>query len=135
MGKLEDFLLSAKPDTTAETEVAIAPFPFPFRVKAVTEGQNKAIRRSCETKVIDKKTRQPVTTLDKDKYVAALVVACTVEPNFKSAKLQEHYGVMGEEALIDAMLLPGQYMELQQAVMTACGFDTDFGELVEEAKN
>ena len=46
MGKLQDFLMES--DIRAErAEIQIAPFPFPFVIQSITEGENKAIRRSC----------------------------------------------------------------------------------------
>lgn len=135
MGRLEDFLLQADVlDTTTETEVTIAPFPFPFRVKSITEGQNKAIRKECEKVNIDKKTRQKQVDVDKDLYMNRLVIACTVEPNLKSAELQARYGVLGAEALLDKLLKPGQFADLLQAVQDINGF-ADINEQIDDAKN
>ena len=48
MGKLTDFLLEDAPAGAEETlEVDIPGFPHPFLVRAITEGENKALRRGC----------------------------------------------------------------------------------------
>lgn len=65
MGKLQDFLMES--DIRAErAEIQIAPFPFPFVIQSITEGENKAIRRSCQKTDVDKRTRQRRTETDTD---------------------------------------------------------------------
>ena len=51
------------------------------------------------------------------------------------AQLQAKYGVVGAEALIDAMLKPGQFIDLLLAVQEINGFSSDMDELRDEAKN
>ena len=50
-------------------------------------------------------------------------------------QLQAKYGVVGAEALIDAMLKPGQFIDLLLAVQEINGFSSDMDELRDEAKN
>ena len=132
MGKLQDFLMESD-IRTEKTEVQIAPFPFPFVIQSITEGENKAIRRSCQKANFDKRTRQKQT--DTDLYNSRLVAACCVEPNFKDAALQEKYGVRGAEDLINRVLNPGQYTDLLLAIQEINGFSDDINDLREEAKN
>ena len=135
MGKLQEFLLNDVSVGAVTTEVKIAPFPFPFTLKSITEGENKVIKKSCQKVTFDKKSRQKQTETDQDLYNNRLVIACTVEPNFKDAALQDKYGVRGAEALIDAILKPGQFTDLLLAVLDINGFDEDINDLVDEAKN
>lgn len=135
MGKLQEFLLEKEVETTVETTVDIKPFPFPFTIRSITEGENKAIRKSCQKTTFDKKTYQKQTETDTDLYNNRLVIACCVDPNFKDAELQAKYGVMGAEALIDKMLNPGQYTDLLLAIQEVNGFSADVNELRDEAKN
>lgn len=116
-------------------EVAVAGFPHPFVVRSITEGENKALRKSCQKVNMDKKTHQKSVETDQDLYNNRLVAACCVEPNFKDAQLQGKYGVMGAEALIDRLLRPGQFIELLLAVQEVNGFTDDVNDLREEAKN
>ena len=135
MSKLQDFLMKNGVQTEVQTEVHIRPFPAPFIIKSITEAENKVLRKSCEKTTFNKKTRQKETNVDHDLYYTRLLVACCVDPNFKDAELQEKFGVMGAEALVDKVLNPGQFAELFQKVQEINGFDTDINDLVEEAKN
>lgn len=99
MGKLQEFLMSNQDDIQATAEVAVSGFPVPFTIKSITEGENKAIRKSCQKITFDKKTHQKTTETDQDLYNNRLVIACCVDPNFKDAELQAKFGVMGAESL------------------------------------
>lgn len=135
MSKLQDFLLKDAPVGGDTAEVAIVPFPYPFVIRSITEAENKTLRKSCQKVTIEKKSRQKQTETDIDLYNNRLIVACCVEPNFKDAALQEKYGVMGAEDLLDKILKPGQFTDLLLAVHELNGFSDDVNELVEEAKN
>ena len=135
MGKLQDFLAANKVENAVTTEVEIKPFPFPFVVKTITEAENKQITKSCQVSEFNKKTHRRETQTDTQAYLSKLVVACTVDPNFKDAELQAAYGVVGAEALVEKLLTPGQYAALLHAVNDINSFDPDMQELVDEAKN
>ena len=135
MGKLQDFLLNEYDAAPVETEVDIKGFPFPFVVKSIKQEQNKAIEAGCKKVTFNKKTHQKEVETDQAVYATKLIAACCVEPNFKDAALQEKFGVMGEEALIEKILDSGQYADLLRAVSEVNGFGTDINDLVEEAKN
>lgn len=109
--------------------------PLPFKIRAISEAENKAIKKSCQTVTFDKRTHQKVIDTNYDLYLTRLVIACCIEPNFKNADLQAKFGVMGAEALVDKLLRPGEYNQLLEAVQKINGFDTDINTLVEEAKN
>ena len=142
MGKLQEFLMTNEENAQATAEVAVSGFPVPFTIKSITEGENKALRKSCQKVTFDKKTHQKTTDTDQDLYNnrlvlynARLVAACCVDPNFKDADLQAKYGVMGAEALIDVLLKPGQFIDLLLGVQEINGFTDDVNDLREEAKN
>ncbi len=116
-------------------EVQVSQLPVPFTIRAISEKENKAIRKSCQRTTIDKKTRQKQIETDTDLYSNRLVAACCVDPNFKDAELQAKYGVRGAEDLIDVLLKPGQFTELLMAVQEINGFADDVNELRDEAKN
>ena len=101
----------------------------------ISEGENKAIRKSCKKVIIDQKTRQRQEYTDQDLYNNKLVIACCVEPNFKDADWQAAKGVMGAEALLDKVLTAGQFSDLLMGVLRVNGFDDDINDLVDEAKN
>lgn len=130
---LEDFL-QENVDTVEPIKVALSPrFKAPFEIKAITENENAAIRKSCRKKV-KQKYGQYTTETDQDLYLVRLVAACTVTPDFKNAQLQANWGVVGEEALIQKMLTPGEYAELLNQIQLVCGFDLDIEEAKDEIK-
>lgn len=134
MGKLMEFLMEHDAETET-AEVAVAGFPHPFVIRSITEGENKELRKSCRTVSFDKRTHQRTDEVNQDLYNNKLVAACCVEPNFKDAELQAHYGVVGAEALIDKLLRPGQYVDLLLAIQEVNGFAEDINEKKDEAKN
>ena len=130
---LEDFLLE-NVETVAPVEIYLSPrFKSPFKIKAIAEAENSRIRQGCRKKV-KQKYGQYTTETDQDTYLLRLTAACTVEPDFKSAALQESWGVVGEEALIGAMLTPGEYAELLNRIQEICGFDLDMEEAKDDIK-
>ena len=135
MGKLQEFLMQSEERAQVTAEVAISGFPVPFTVKSITEGENKALRKTCQKVNFDKKTHQKTTETDMDLYNNRLVIACCVDPNFKDADLQAKSGGMGAEALIDVLLKPGQFVDLLVAIQDVNGFTDDVNDLREEAKN
>lgn len=135
MGKLQEFLMQGMAAEPVTAEVAVAGFPHPFSVKSISEAENKALRKSCQRTSLDKKTHQKSTETDQDLYNNRLVAACCVDPNFKDAELQETYGVVGAEALIDKVLKPGQFIEVLLAVQEVNGFSDSVNDLRDEAKN
>ncbi len=137
MGKLEEFLLSGElePAETLTDTVQIKRFPEPFTIRAITQAENKALKKSAQKTVINKRTHQKEIETDTDAYVSKLVIACTVDPNFRSADLQARFGVMGAEALVEKLLAPGEYGTLVDAIQTLNGFDEDINDKVDEAKN
>ena len=130
MDKLMEFLMEQEVRENETVEVDIAGFPYPFVVRATTEAESKSIRKTCQKVTFDKKSRQKSAETDSDLYNSRLV-----SPNFKDAQLQAKYGVVGAEALIDAMLKPGQFIDLLLAVQEINGFSSDMDELRDEAKN
>ena len=134
MSQLQDFLWedSQSPVTSS---VSLQGITQPFVVKSITEGENKALRKSCQSSRIDPKTRRPMVHTDLDLYYNRLVVACCVEPNFKDAALQQRFGVLGAEALVDAALKPGQYLDLLYAVQEVNGFSVGGEDMRQAAKN
>lgn len=110
--------------------------PVKWEIGAIGSDEDEALRKS-HTKRLPvpgkKNVFQPVT--DYDSYLASLAVKCTLFPNLHAKELQDSYGVMGAEALLKKMLLPGEYADFLKLIQTVNGFDTGMDEAVEEAKN
>lgn len=110
--------------------------PMEWEIKTITGTEDEALRKSCAKRVpIPGKRNQYQKETDYDMYLCKLAVACTVFPNLNSKELQESYKVMGGEALLKAMLTPGEYAAYVEKVQEVCGFSTPIQEEVDEAKN
>lgn len=115
-------------------QVVISPrFKEPFEIKAINGAEGLALRKSCYKKVKGK-YGQTTTEFDAEEYQTKLVAKCTVVPDFRNAELQANWGVLGDEALIKKMLLPGEFYWLVDQIQELCGFDSDIEEDKEEIK-
>lgn len=110
--------------------------PMEWEIKTISATEDEGLRKACSKRVpIPGKKNQYQRETDYDMYLGKLAVACTVFPDLNSATLQESYHVMGGEALLKAMLTPGEYANYVSKVQEVCGFDTTLQEAVDEAKN
>ncbi len=110
--------------------------PIAWEVKAITSTEDEALRQSCTKRVaVDKRRGQYAPETDFNLYLGKLAAACTVFPNLNDAELQNSYGVMGADALLKAMLAPGEYANYLKAIQEINGFDVAMEDLVDEAKN
>ena len=110
--------------------------PVEWEIKCITSTEDEALRRSCARQVqIPGKKNQYTRETDYNAYVGKLAVACTVFPNLNDKELQDSYHVMGAEALLKAMLTPGEYTAYASKVQEVCGFDEVLGELEDQGKN
>lgn len=111
--------------------------PIEWEIRAITSKEDKQLKARC-AEVVNYQTKYGQNSrkeTDQAKYQTALAVACTIFPNLNDAGLQDSYGVMGAEALLETMLTPGEYTDYLIKVQKVCGFDVNTAELVEEAKN
>lgn len=110
--------------------------PVEWEIKTITGTEDEALRKSCARRVpVPGKRNQYQKETDYDLYLGKLAVACTVFPNLNDKGLQDSYKAMGAEALLKAMLTPGEYAEYVSKVQEVCGFDTTLQDEVDEAKN
>lgn len=110
--------------------------PVKWLVISITSGDDELLRKQHTKRMPipgKKNAFQPVT--DYDSYLATLAVKCTKFPNLHDVDLQTSYGVMGAEALLKKMLLPGEYSNYLQEIQRVNGFDLSLEDTVEEAKN
>ena len=110
--------------------------PVEWEIKTITGTEDEALRKSCARRVpVPGKRNQYQKETDYDLYLGKLAVACTVFPNLNDKGLQDSYKAMGAEALLKAMLTPGEYADYVEKVQEVCGFSTPIQEEVDEAKN
>ncbi|MFX3631851.1 MAG: phage portal protein [Candidatus Pristimantibacillus sp.] len=109
--------------------------PIPFKLKALPTARIEEIQEDC-TKSIIKKGRVVEKKLDQQRFVARMGIESTVYPEFRDADLLASYGVNDPVILVKQILsLAGEYAEWIAAVQRVNGFEEDFDDLVEEAKN
>ena len=110
--------------------------PVEWEIKTITGTEDEALRKSCARRVpVPGKRNQYQKETDYDLYLGKLAVACTVFANLNDKGLQDSYKAMGAEALLKAMLTPGEYAAYVEKVQEVCGFSTPIQEEVDEAKN
>lgn len=110
--------------------------PIAWEIRCISNAEDDALRKSCVRRIpVSKKTNQFTSETDMTQYLAKLGATCTVYPNLYAEELQNSYGVMGAEALLKKMLTPGEYADYVTKVLEVCGFDEDFEEIINEAKN
>ena len=110
--------------------------PVEWEIKTITGTEDEALRKSCARRVpVPGKRNQYQKETDYDLYLGKLAVACTVFPNLNDKGLQDSYKAMGAEALLKAMLTPGEYAAYVEKVQEVCGFSTPIQEEVDKEKN
>ena len=110
--------------------------PIEWEIKTITGTEDEALRKACAKRVpVPGKRNQYQKETDYDMYLGKLAVACTVFPNLNDKELQDSYKAMGAEALLKAMLPPGEYAAYVEKVQEVCGFSTPIQDEVDEAKN
>lgn len=135
MSKLTAFL---HPETVGEKDVFISKRfkdedgnPVLFRIRPISQEENEALIKRYTVKVKDRAGNEK-KTLDTERYSRALIVAGTVEPDFKSSELCEAYGVLDPLQVAPKMLLVGEYQKLSDAISELSGLSEDEEEI---AKN
>lgn len=133
MSKISVFL---HPAAAAEKEVVISDRfkdekgnVVPFKIKAITQEENDLISKKATKSY--KENGQRYEYLDSVDYCRRLVVASTVDPDFRDKELCEGYGVLDPLQVPGKMLFSGEYAKLLQEIKALSGFD----DLEEEVKN
>ena len=109
--------------------------PVPFKVRAISQEINSLLMAKHTKK--KKQDGQIFNELDNTKYMAALVVACTVEPDFKNAELCAYYKTANPEDVPLRMLSTGEFARLSRKIREVNGMmdEEELEEAEEEAKN
>lgn len=131
-----DFTAFMKTPNNDETrEVKLQRFEQPFVIKTITNSENNRLREECTTYTKDRNgIRKP--SVDSTMYQRKLIVSAVVTPDLQNSELQEYYHTApSAEDTLDAMLLAGEFLTLQQAVLEFSGFNEDIEDLKDEVKN
>lgn len=101
-----------------------------WEIKPITSKRADMIREAC-TKQSGKNFK-----VDSKKFNKMIAVECTVFPDLNNVELQNSYGVMGAENLIQELLdVDGEYQGYINKILDVCGYTKSEQELVDEAKN
>ena len=104
--------------------------PVEWEIKPISSKTADAIREECTTQ------KGKNFKVDAKKFNKKIAVACTIYPDLNNAELQDNYGVMGAEQLIQELLdIDGEYQAYINKILEVCGYTKSEEELVEEAKN
>ena len=103
----------------------------PFKIKALTQEEVDAITKSCTTVKRDRSGKES-RSFDSSRFTKALVVAGTVEPDFRAQEICDAYSVFDPLMVPGKMLLAGEYAKLGDAIAELSGINDD---VEEEAKN
>ncbi len=137
MSDMQDFFVDSFQDAeVVEKVVKIGGKERVMKFKAISAAKGDEIRKSCR-KVTTHKGVKLVET-DQDAFLAKLIIETTLYPDLKNKELQQNWGVIGAEALLDAMkarMWDGEYGELVQIAQEVNGYNSDLSDMVEEVKN
>ena len=139
MGVLEAFLHPIAVEETKKVEISKRFVgedgkPVPFEIKTIPQGENsQLIKKFTRRKLVNGTTTE---IFDTTAYTNALIVECTVQPDFQDSRMCEAYGVLDPMMVPGKMLLSGEYSALVGEIMKLNGFDADsLLKDEEEAKN
>ena len=138
MGVLSAFLHPEPMDITKEIIISDRfkedGKPVPFKIRTISQAENDALVKKAQK--VDMVRGRRIQYQDDQKYTNSLIVACTVQPNFKDAELCQAYGTLDPLEVPGKMLLSGETAKLVEAIMTLNGFAIQPPEEEEEeAKN
>ena len=103
-----------------------------WEIRPLKSKEADRIREECTS--IEAKGKK--VAVDNGKFNRMVAAACTIYPDLKNAQLQERYGVLGADNLIQELLdNDGEYQQYCKKVLEISGYEVNDGELVEEAKN
>lgn len=138
MGVLNAFLHPEPMDITKEIIISDRfkedGKPVPFKIRTISQAENDALVKKAQK--VDMVRGRRIQYQDDQKYTNSLIVACTVQPNFKDAELCQAYGTLDPLEVPGKMLLSGETAKLVEAIMNLNGFTIQPPEEEEEeAKN
>lgn len=108
--------------------------PYEWEMRPLGAKEETALRGSCMIETRGKNGRKN-KELDSSKYITKAVAATVVFPNLNDRELQDSYGVMGADELLQVMLLSAENVKLTQEFNKINGYDTAMEEMIDEAKD
>lgn len=104
--------------------------PMEWEIKPVSSRKADLIREECTVQ------KGKNFKVDSKKFNKLMAVECTVFPDLNDKELQDSYGVMGAEQLVQELLdIDGEYQGYINKILEVCGYTKSEQELIDEAKN
>ena len=134
MGVLSAFLHPEPMDITKEIIISDRfkedGKPVPFKIRTISQAENDALVKKAQK--VDMVRGRRIQYQDDQKYTNSLIVACTVQPDFRDAELCQAYGTLDPLEVPGKMLLSGETAKLVEAIMNLNGFTIQSPEEEEE---
>ena len=131
MSNLMQFLIDNPVDNlTDEVIVSARLAKFPFKIKGMT-GPEFSEYQKLSTKI----SRHKKIEFDSKVFNELVVLNHTIEPNFRDAESIKKARCQTPEQFLYKSLLAGEISELAQQISSLSGFDKEFEDEIEEAKN
>lgn len=109
--------------------------PIPWKIRPLTNEELDNLRDRFTKRVKNKMTQKTEEVFDREGFTMEMATTAIEFPKLDDAKLQESYGVVGADSLLNAMLTPGELQDLFLAVNEASDFEVGMGQKIKQAKN
>lgn len=130
MSRLSSFLKTNVKDSERAKDVYVSDrFSEPITIKLLSP---KELSR-CQEKAVTIRNKQP--HFDSNVYSMELIKASIIEPDLKNAELQDSYGVMSEEELLNEMFTGAEFVKITTIVNEFNSLDESINDKIKEAKN
>ncbi|RJE84275.1 XkdN-like protein [Paenibacillus sp. 1011MAR3C5] len=139
MSTLQDFLNSHPVDNLTEEVVISDRFKgkdgklMKFTIRAMSADDMASYQKRAMK--INPKSKDRKVEIDSGAISKAIVINHTVVPNFKDAASIQKLGCFDSDGYLQKVLLAGEIEELSKEIQRISGYNMNFEELVDEAKN
>ena len=104
---------------------------FKFKIRALKNDEWELYR----SQATEMKAKKGKVRFNQASFNENIVIACTIEPNFKKADDVGTIGGYSAQDYLNKALLPGEINTLAAKIIEFSGFDDDPDDIIEEAKN
>ena len=130
MSRLSSFLKTNVKDSERTKDVSVSDrFSEPITIKLLSP---KELSR-CQEKAVTIRNKQP--HFDSNVYSMELIKTSIIEPDLRNAELQDSYGVMSEEELLNEMFTGAEFVKITTIVNEFNSLDESINDKIKEAKN
>ena len=137
MSELQDFLNSMSSDITDDVAVSERFVDkkgnlLKFKIKSMSYDDYESAR--IQATIMPKRKNEQIR-FDSKIFNDKIIINNVIDPNFKDAESIKKKGCTTPEQYLHETLLPGEINELANKISALSGFDKDFDEEINEAKN